>query len=477
MILQATIDLERCLTMAAQVGCYPDQMERFTRAGYFSLPRGLEFHAAAREVDNLVDTETPIVGYGGPRGEAKSHAVIAQVGLDDCQRLEGAKWLYLRKIQKSAGEQLDDLISKVFGGIAHDYKPSRGVVKFPNNGSRIIIGGYRSENEIDGYIGIEYDGIVLEDATTLSKGKIDKIRGSCRSSKPGWQPRLYAPANPGGVGHQWYKKLLFDPWKQGREKDTRFIHARPGDNPFINPSYRKYLDGLTGWLRRAWRDGDFSIAAGQIFTTFDPEIHVIEPIPIDQHQLWWGTMDYGTVHWNTTHLLARVGQNYFVVDEHAARRQLAKENANGIKAMLSRNGIGLEYLRTFVAGHDVFAERGTKNTIADEYAENGIILSRARVDRINGANRILELLGNPKPESGQERIEPRLFIFNRCHKLIETLPEMQHDPNRAEDVLKVDCNPDTGEGGDDAYDDLRYGLMEDLGDYGIGENPMTGYRG
>ena len=36
-----------------------------------------------------------------------------------------------------------------------------------------------------------------------------------------------------------------------------------------------------------------------------------------------------------------------------------------------------------------------------------------------------------------------------------TLPSLQHDPNRPEDVLKVDADED-GVGGDDAADALRY---------------------
>ncbi len=40
-------------------------------------------------------------------------------------------------------------------------------------------------------------------------------------------------------------------------------------------------------------------------------------------------------------------------------------------------------------------------------------------------------------------------------RLIERLPALQHDPNRPEDVLKVDADED-GVGGDDAADALRY---------------------
>jgi hypothetical protein len=41
----------------------------------------------------------------------------------------------------------------------------------------------------------------------------------------------------------------------------------------------------------------------------------------------------------------------------------------------------------------------------------------------------------------------------RCGRLVETLASLQHDPNRPEDVVKVDVDED-GVGGDDAADAL-----------------------
>ena len=54
-------------------------------------------------------------------------------------------------------------------------------------------------------------------------------------------------------------------------------------------------------------------------------------------------------------------------------------------------------------------------------------------------------------------IPPSLFIFNRCRRLIECLPNLQNDPNNPEDVLKVNVNEE-GIGGDDTYDALRYAV-------------------
>lgn len=471
-----TASLDRMLGFAARVGCEPDQLQRFLEAGYVPQAKQLEFHAAARECDH---PDGPVaVGYGGTRGQAKTHAVIEQVCLDDCQRYPGLKWLYLRKIQKSAGEQLEDLINKLLLYTPHDYQVSKGILKFPN-GSRVVIGGFKDEKDVDKYIGIEYDGIVREDATTLTKAKADQIEGSLRTSRAdGWRPRLYDTANPGGIGHAWFKKLFVDPWQRKAETIARFIHTTMGDNVFINPEYAAYLNRLTGWLRRAWRDGDFSIAAGQFFTPFDPVVHVIEPFKITAYDaIWWAGLDYGTIHWNIAYLLCQLGEDIYVVDEHAARRKLAKQNALSINDMLARNGKTPAHLWKFPAGHDVFAQRGTKQTIAEIYEENGLRLTPAKTDRINGAARVLELLGNPDPQGDEVYIAPHLFIFDRCQRLIECLPEMQHDPRRGEDVLKVDADPESGEGGDDPYDALRYGVMEMPGRKGLGRNPAVGYRG
>ncbi len=68
------------------------------------------------------------------------------------------------------------------------------------------------------------------------------------------------------------------------------------------------------------------------------------------------------------------------------------------------------------------------------------------------------LRSDPVYAKGREKgagIKARMFIHQRCGRLAETLPAMQHDPNRREDVLKVDADQD-GVGGDDAVGALRY---------------------
>jgi hypothetical protein len=123
--------------------------------------------------------------------------------------------------------------------------------------------------------------------------------------------------------------------------------------------------------------------------------------------------------------------------------------------MLARHKIGerkltIEDLKRFVAGADVFSRQSDGTTIAAQYSKLGINLRVANTDRVNGWAEILTRFGDI--EAG---IRPTLFIHKRCGRLLETLPALQHDPNRPEDVLKIDADED-GIGGDDAADALRY---------------------
>jgi phage terminase large subunit len=158
--------------------------------------------------------------------------------------------------------------------------------------------------------------------------------------------------------------------------------------------------------------------------------------------------------------------NLFVVDEHAERLWLPQRHAPAIRGMLARREVvegrslrvesrktrplELSDLKRFVAGADVFSKQSDGTTVAQQYGKLGIRLVCANTDRINGWAEILHRLGDP--DAG---VVPRLFVHRRCARLLESLPALQHDPNRPEDVLKVDADEE-GVGGDDAADAFRY---------------------
>lgn len=440
---------ERLAQAAKDAGCPRDQIQNFIKGGYIPQPKQLEFHALARQADahNAIDE----IGMGGSRGGAKSHAIMAQMVLDDCERQPGFKGLFLRSIAGSARESFEDLITKVCPQYYQYYQPGNGRLLLPN-GSRIVLGGFYSEKDIGKYLGIEYDAIAIEECTLLSKDTYDKLLGSKRSSKDGWRERVYVSTNPGGIGHSWFKKRFIEPSRRGEQDITAFIFANYHDNKYNSDSYIRYLERLTGWLGRAWRDGDWDIAAGQFFTTFDAQTHVVE-YEASSSWRWILAMDFGYQHYTVVYLIGIDGDgNVYIEAEHAERKWLVKSHADAIKAMVKRSAARVISKR--VAGADIFAKRGDEATIAEQYKKLNLDFEAAQMDRVNGAAEILKRLGDP-----EQGIKPTLFIHPRCARLIECLPEMQHDPRRPEDVLKVDCDEE-GNGGDDFYDAARYGMME-----------------
>jgi hypothetical protein len=102
--------LEAYLDAAIEAGCPEDQYYNFLDAGVLLQERQLFASAAARSCD-LPEGPTEI-GYGGARCGGKSHWLLSQMAVDDCQRVPGLKCLLLRKVGKSITEQFEDLRKK-----------------------------------------------------------------------------------------------------------------------------------------------------------------------------------------------------------------------------------------------------------------------------------------------------------------------------------------------------------------------------
>ena len=448
-----SIAWERMVVAAHDAGCPSGQVKRLGELSIVLQPRQWLASAAAREADR--EGAPAEILYGGARGGGKSYWSLAQV-VDDSLRFAGLKTLFLRKVGKSARESFEDLRRSVLRNVPHDYNRNSGIVTFAND-SRVILGHFNRESDIDAYLGIEYDVIVVEEATTLSSAKIKDIRTCNRTSKAGWRPRMYYTTNPGGVSHQYFKQRFVDPHRAGREIDTRFVPATVDDNQFVNREYKAILDTLTGWKLRAWRFGDWDIAAGQFFTNFVRDVHVVKSFRVPTNWPAWGALDYGFTHYTAFYCFAKHDGNIYVLGEHAERRWLVKRHADAIKSLATRALGNVERLDKIVAGVDVFSKRGESKTIAEQYEECGLTLTPANDDRINGAAEVLQRLGDVM---AAPPIAPTLYIVDTCARLIDCLPALQHDPHRPEDVLKVDTDDD-GVGGDDFYDAFRYGVMAD----------------
>ena len=146
----------------------------------------------------------------------------------------------------------------------------------------------------------------------------------------------------------------------------------------------------------------------------------------------------------------------YTFHEIANRKHYPKEIAPDVKNALALYDRDFRDLEMFLVGSDAFAKRGeAEKSIVEQYKAEGIKMTRALTkpgSRIAGAQKISTMFGNPN-----RGLMPTIQITKNCPMLIDVLPTLQRDPNRPEDVLKMDADSD-GEGGDDPYDGFRYGL-------------------
>jgi len=438
---------QRYLEQAYAAGCPRDQIERFADLGYVAQPVQLDFHSLCRLADR--EGGPTRIGMGGSRGGSKSHAMLSQIGLDDCQRVPGLNVLYLRKLQKSAGEAAEDIIRKVFYGTEYSYAESRGRLVF-KNGSKIRIGGFKDDTDIDKYVGIEYDIVAVEEATQLTWKKIQLLLGSCRTARDDWRARAYFSANPGGIGHTWYVQKFVKPWQLGEVGDWMYVHMQYTDNAFIKEEYKKYLNELEGGLRSMWTEGNWEKFEGMALPMLDYSVHTYDDMDIYLAPWWyrWRAVDWG--------LYSPFGCGWFALDPDIGRIYMYQELYQaGItdtdQAKLIFNRSNPDYQINLTYADPSMWRRKSHGRIffstADEYAANGVPLSPADNNREQGLMKVARQLGL-LPDG-----KPGLMISRSCPhtwRTLTNLPLDETNPNIA----------DHKHSEDHMYDVVRYALTD-----------------
>ncbi len=472
--------------MGRDAGCPADQMRNFMAADVWLQPKQLEIVAKCRECDKPDGPKD--VMAGGGRGAAKTHAILAQIFCDDCQRQPGLKVLVLRKVGRANKEQIQDFRKKLLTRLEHKYREQQSTIEF-SNGSMVILGNFKDEKDIDKYLGLEYDVIHIVESNQLTLTKKMNILSCLRTNKQNWRPRCYEDTNPGGIGHAHNKQIFIIPYrltsylKNGssvreaseltgtteqeaidiiRLNETRYVHCVVDDNAFVDKGYKEYLEKLNGWQREAWLNGNWDFLAGAYFTNFREDVHVFPNKKINfstqNAAMWFGSFDYGFQH-NTGFLLfAKSFDNtLYVMGEYQKNQLTPADHSDNIKGLLSEHHLQPSDLDSIVAGHDCFHRQEEGNTIAQTYAENGLDFIPAENARVNGWQRLLDCFGNTETNNA-----PSLYIHRNCRNLIEQIMMAQHHEKIAGDIQKFNANED-GDGGDDLLDALRCGVFTNFG--------------
>lgn len=377
------------------------------------------------------------IAYGGARGGGKTWAVRIKAMLLAC-RYAGIKILIVRRSFQELRDNHILPLQMELRDLAR-WKEQEKRFIFPN-GSYIRFGYCSAERDVLQYQGQEYDIIFIDEATQLTEFQFQTFKGCLRGAND-FPKRMYLTCNPGGVGHAWVKRLFIDrQYVEGeRPEDYEFIQAKVTDNPVLmkkDPEYINMLRSLPYELREAWLNGSWDIFAGQYFSEWNRDVHVVEPFVIPP---WWRryiTIDYG---------LDMLAAYLIVVDDHdmayvvqevykgrdlgeGAKGLIVSEAAAEVKA-LAGNGDVAAYL----APPDLWnARQETGKSVADIFAESGIYLTQTSNDRIDGWMAMHERLHVFEDEQGVQ--VAKLRIFPQCINLIRTLPQLRYDDKRINDV-------------------------------------------
>lgn len=305
------------------------------------------------------------------------------------------------------------------------------------------------------------------------------LRGRLRSAHDVPTKRIRAAANPGGVGHHWVKAYFVDPAPGGYtpiedsvvKAKRMFIPARLRDNKILlnaDPGYGDRLRGLASdAMVRAWLEGDWTVIEGAYFDCWRYDKHVIEAFEVPSSWARFRSMDWGSAK------PFSVGWWAIVTDDYRAGERLLPRGALvryrewygaaglnvGLKLTAEQVGAGIvdrerETLRYAVLDPACFREDGGPS-IAERI--NRVLLGSKRRPFHEADNSRVPQRGSM---GGWDQLRARLvgsdglpmiYCFSSHGDSIRTIPALQHDPARMEDV-------DT-ESEDHAADEWRYACM------------------
>ena len=221
-------------------------------------------------------------------------------------------------------------------------------------------------------------------------------------------------------------------------------------------------------LVRAWLHGDWTVVSGAFFPEFSAERHIMPPRALPEHWARFRSFDWGSarpfaVHWWAVSdgSLPDIARGCLVCyrewygmkpgEPNVGLRMTAEQVAEGIRERERDDPKPRDGGMVGVADPSIFAEDGGPS-IAMRMTRAARIIFRPgdnkRVPQrgaMGGWDQVRARL------VGDADDNPMVVLFSTCIDLIRTLPAMQHDASRAEDI-------DT-ESEDHAVDSLRYAMM------------------
>lgn len=394
--------------------------------------------------------------YGGAAGGGKTAAIVAE-GITLALEYPGIPVNFFRRtIPELKGTILPEIHKQCAAYINAGHMVWHGQDRrfTLSNGSTLALNYLDNDNDVYRYQGTEMPVILVDELTQFPWSWIEYLKTRNRSSNPDWPIIFAAGSNPGGIGHGAVKSRFIDVappetlYTDLETGETRiYIPAKVDDHPIesFRESYSKKLNAISDPdLKRALRDGDWDVFAGQVFTEWRREKHVVEPFKIPDHWPKWKGYDHGYNSYAAALWFARdpqTGRTYIYRELYVSQMGVSAI-ANQIK-MLEAG----ENVMPNLADPAIWKGAGNQNTgdtVAAMFAKEGVNFTPANNDRLAGKAAWHNAL-SPMPDG-----LPHVQVFSSCTNLIRTLPSLPYDKHRVEDVDTM--------AEDHLYDAGRYGL-------------------
>lgn len=423
----------------------------------------------------LIDCPFPEIFFGGARGGGKTDGVLGKWALKEQRYGSNFNAIMFRRTTVSSEDAIERS-KQIYGPLGGNFNESKLIWRMPNGG-RVSFAYLDSANDAQEYQGRNVTDVWIEEAGQYADSvAIDRMFGVLRSAA-GVPVQMILTANPGGPGQMWLReryglhpfprrpKVINRVLANGAIHKMAVIPSRITDNKIVMRSDPNYINRLhmvgSPELVKAWLDGDWSAVEGAFFSEWQEGKHVLAPFTIPKDWTRFRSMDWGfakpfSVGWwavagdrvgNVPRgALIRYREWYGCVPNkpNTGLRLTAKEVARGI--LEREQGEKINY---GVLDPAAFSQDGGPSH-AENMAAEGVYFKRADNKRVASQGAIggwNEMRQRLRGEDG----EPMLFVFDTCRDFIRTVPVLQHDQRRPEDL-------DT-EAEDHIADEARYGCM------------------
>lgn len=420
--------------------------------------------------------------FGGARGGGKSDYLLGDFAQDVNVYKQHWHGIIFRKLYK----ELEELIKRsheIFLPMGAIFKIQEKKWIFPN-GATLRLAALEKDTDADKYQGHQYTFIGFDELPNWHNDvPYSKLKACLRSAAPVPHKRIRSSGNPGGAGQDWVKKRFVDPDPKGffPIKDIKFININTGsqleleevdetiiedpdwkkiesvrmfipsklqDNKILmenDPFYIAKLAQAGGVeLVKAWLAGDWNAIEGAYFDDFDKSKHVIDNFIIPSHWYRIRAFDWGysapfCVLWGAVSdgaLIDVDGRKIYIPKDAIViyreyygttgkPNQGIKINADEIAREVVKLQQG-EKIDDHVADPAIF-DVSVGVSINEQMNKEGVFWRPADNKRIPGWQQIRTRLKGIDDK-------PLLFIMSCCKNLIRTMPIMQYDKTKPEDL-------------------------------------------